>query len=384
MGSSVNKIPSRSLPFVDKDGRINQTWYEYLRKFIADSAETTGSFPAVTTANIIAGAGLTSTVAGSNVTLNVGAGNALAVNGNDVALDINSLAQAQGTLDDEIVISQPANNNSVKKTRLRDVAGLSSPGGTANQVQYNDAGSFGGNSGFTYNGSNSITMGALTVTDATFSTPTNATKFTFNVPAGTSTNHYTFRQTTSSGSSDMPALFGSSLASTDLIIDSNIDSGASTTAESRIRFNNKGVTKWVMGLEGSSGGSKFVFSVTALNTGIVYNIDPTNSFFNMVTSLTRSTAAGLTASTTQTQGQGALTKDINEVSTVANANDVRTLPDAIAGRSCLVINNGANTLQVFPASGDNLGAGLNTSTTIASGSRKLFVAFDSTNWEPVI
>lgn len=100
--------------------------------------------------------------------------------------------------------------------------------------------------------------------------------------------------------------------------------------------------------------------------------------------LRRDVNAGLTASTTQTQGNGVLTADINEISTCANVNDTVTLPTASAGRYCLVINNGAQTAQVFPASGDNLGAGVDTATTITAGSRKLFIAFDSTNWEPVI
>ena len=94
----------------------------------------------------------------------------------------------------------------------------------------------------------------------------------------------------------------------------------------------------------------------------------------------RSVAAGLTASTTQAQGQGPLTCEINEVSTCANANDVRTLPTAVAGYRVVVINNGAQTLQVFPASGDNLGAGVNTSTTIIAGARKEFISYDATNW----
>jgi hypothetical protein len=105
---------------------------------------------------------------------------------------------------------------------------------------------------------------------------------------------------------------------------------------------------------------------------------------SMTTSFLRSTTASITASTTQTQGQGALTTDVNEISTCANANDTVTLPSAIAGRSCFISNNGANTLQIFPASGDNLGAGLNTSTTLAAAGHALFVAHDSTNWEQFI
>ena len=95
----------------------------------------------------------------------------------------------------------------------------------------------------------------------------------------------------------------------------------------------------------------------------------------------RSVIAGITASTTQSQGQGALTKDINEISTVGTANDVVTLPAAEAGLEIFIINNGANLLQIFPASGDDLGAGVNASTTLAPGSNATFVSYDATNWE---
>ncbi|KKN45053.1 hypothetical protein LCGC14_0686780, partial [marine sediment metagenome] len=93
--------------------------------------------------------------------------------------------------------------------------------------------------------------------------------------------------------------------------------------------------------------------------------------------------AGLTASTTQEQGQGALTAQVNEISTVANINDTVTLPTAVAGLQIVIINNGAQTLQIFPASSDNLGAGVDTSTTLASGSNVVYCAYDDTNWESI-
>lgn len=108
-----------------------------------------------------------------------------------------------------------------------------------------------------------------------------------------------------------------------------------------------------------------------------------NNNFNFDRPVEFKTTAGITASTTQTQGQGALTSEINEVSTCANANDTVTLPSAVAGVRCVVINNGAQTLQIFPASGDNLGAGVNTATTLAAGSNVHYVAYDGTNWEAV-
>ncbi|KKK86735.1 hypothetical protein LCGC14_2760270, partial [marine sediment metagenome] len=55
------------------------------------------------------------------------------------------------------------------------------------------------------------------------------------------------------------------------------------------------------------------------------------------------TNAGLTASTTQSQGQGALTAQINEVDTCANDGDTVTLPTAVAGTAIEIINNGAET-----------------------------------------
>lgn len=95
------------------------------------------------------------------------------------------------------------------------------------------------------------------------------------------------------------------------------------------------------------------------------------------------TAAGITASATQTQGQQALTNRTNEIATVATTNDVVTLPEASTwiGEWLVIINNGANTLQIFPASGDNLGAGVDTSTTLAAGRIARFIAYDSTNWK---
>lgn len=95
----------------------------------------------------------------------------------------------------------------------------------------------------------------------------------------------------------------------------------------------------------------------------------------------RDTTAGITASTTQTQGQQPLVSDVNEVSVVANANDVVTLPAARAGLTIRIINNGANTLQIFPASGDNItGVGVDASVTLAAASRVIYTTYNATDW----
>jgi hypothetical protein len=97
--------------------------------------------------------------------------------------------------------------------------------------------------------------------------------------------------------------------------------------------------------------------------------------------LVRSTAVGITASTTQSQGQQPLTKDINEIAVCANADDVATLPTASAGRRVAIQNNGAEQLQIFPASGDGIDDnGANISVTLAAGAFVEFVTSTAAQW----
>lgn len=94
-----------------------------------------------------------------------------------------------------------------------------------------------------------------------------------------------------------------------------------------------------------------------------------------------SVQTGITASVTQTQGQQALTKEWNEVSTCATTNDVVTLPTVRAGRRCVIWNRGAETLQVFPASGDKINGGsTDASVTIAAAGKSVFCGIDDAEW----
>lgn len=96
-------------------------------------------------------------------------------------------------------------------------------------------------------------------------------------------------------------------------------------------------------------------------------------------------ATGLTASTTQTQAGGlALTNVTNDITTVANPNDAVTLPTAAVNDVVKIYNNGANVLQVFPAVSDDLGSGVDASTTIDPDEFGVFTAKDSTSWISVI
>jgi len=93
------------------------------------------------------------------------------------------------------------------------------------------------------------------------------------------------------------------------------------------------------------------------------------------------TEIGITASTTQSQGEGPLTSTYNEVGTVANENDVVTLPDAVQGITVIVRNSGANTLQVFPASGDLfLTRGANDPFFIPINSTAYFSCLNNVSW----
>lgn len=123
--------------------------------------------------------------------------------------------------------------------------------------------------------------------------------------------------------------------------------------------------------------------LTSGGVGVIpaWSGSPTIADLTLTGSVRESVTAGITASTTQSQGNGVLTATVNEVSTVVNGNDVVTLVAAVAGRFVEVINNGANTVQIFPASGDDLGSGLNNSTTLEIGETVTFRAYNATNWK---
>lgn len=349
MGNSVNKIPSISIPFTDAQGRISPIWHEFLRSFIASTVETAAGEETPPGDDIVAGAGLRET--GDRV-FSVGAGNGISVNADDINVDINGQIGVQARLDDEVLISTPYNNNSIKKTTIRSFVKLNAPGGDDGHVQYNDNGIFGGNSSFTTNGSGQIGISSISTTTANGNLtldPNGTGRVICDTQIGNSAGGATTRCLSLSGNA--VRLYGSSSSS---YVDMTSGSGPILVA-----------------------GTKSL-SMGTSNATFQTDLTMSSGYF------ARNTVATITASTTRTQGQGALTGDINAISTCANANDTVTLPAALSGRSCLVINNGAQTLQVFPASADDLGAGVNTSTTIVAGSRKWFVAFDSTNWEPVI
>lgn len=110
----------------------------------------------------------------------------------------------------------------------------------------------------------------------------------------------------------------------------------------------------------------------------------TGRVYRMVKTLKQSTHTsndvGITASITQTQGNGQLTSNINFIETVANTNDTVTLPPAQRGLTSSIINHGDNTLQIFPSLGNDLGNGDNISMHLEANEEIQFFAKDSTHW----
>lgn len=92
----------------------------------------------------------------------------------------------------------------------------------------------------------------------------------------------------------------------------------------------------------------------------------------------------ITASTTQSQGNGVLNYRVNNVTVCANTNDTVTLISCDQGNDCIVANNGAQTLQVFPKSGDKIdGGAVDASVTQVAGETVKYHAVDNTQWIPV-
>jgi hypothetical protein len=88
-----------------------------------------------------------------------------------------------------------------------------------------------------------------------------------------------------------------------------------------------------------------------------------------------SSNVGLTADIGSAQGNGVILSSINQYSTVGTIGDAATLPASFdVGTEVHVINDGANSMDVFPASGDDAGAGANIAVAVAAGARAKFLA----------
>jgi len=101
-----------------------------------------------------------------------------------------------------------------------------------------------------------------------------------------------------------------------------------------------------------------------------------------VSAMTVATNATITASGTNTQGQGVLSNDFNVITTAVNNPSGVTLPTATVGRSVVVVNRATNPISVFPASGAQIDSnGTNTAISIPVGGMAEFIASATTQWQ---
>lgn len=71
----------------------------------------------------------------------------------------------------------------------------------------------------------------------------------------------------------------------------------------------------------------------------------------------------------------------NVVSTVASANDSALLPSDINGKTITVTNTSANSLNVFPASGESINSlAVNTPLAVPAGATTVFYGVSDVNW----
>ena len=95
---------------------------------------------------------------------------------------------------------------------------------------------------------------------------------------------------------------------------------------------------------------------------------------------TFSVGTAITAGT-NAQGQGALTNDINVITTASASPSGVTLPTATTGRRIIIINRGANAINVYPATGAAIdGLSANAAIDIQANATMTFNASSTTQW----
>ena len=88
-----------------------------------------------------------------------------------------------------------------------------------------------------------------------------------------------------------------------------------------------------------------------------------------------SVAVGLVADTGSGQGDGVIDRQFNVYITVGTAGDAATLPAVFTLGQLVYVKNDAavNSMDVFPAVGDDAGAGTDTAVAVAAGIGMLFM-----------
>lgn len=99
-----------------------------------------------------------------------------------------------------------------------------------------------------------------------------------------------------------------------------------------------------------------------------------------------SALSGITATAGGGQANGVLlARSFNRVTTVATAADSVKLPPAKAGAQITVFNKGANSLNVFPATGEVINAlSANTAIAVAATKGMIFTCCVDGTWDTIL
>lgn len=93
-----------------------------------------------------------------------------------------------------------------------------------------------------------------------------------------------------------------------------------------------------------------------------------------------STTSNVTAGT-NAQGQSTLVSEFNVVTTASNNPSGVTLPTAALGKRCIIVNRGANSVKVYPATGGYIdGLTINTAIDVAVNGWVELNASSTTQW----
>lgn len=94
-------------------------------------------------------------------------------------------------------------------------------------------------------------------------------------------------------------------------------------------------------------------------------------------------SASLTAYASGGQGSAtAIVSDFTNIATAASGGASVKLPAAVAGKSYTIVNNGANYVDVFPATGDTINGGsANAAIKLPVGASYVFTAINATDWK---
>ena len=97
-----------------------------------------------------------------------------------------------------------------------------------------------------------------------------------------------------------------------------------------------------------------------------------------------SVTSGITAAVGSAQGDGVLTSSINQIATCGTAGDAVTLPAAKPGKVLWITNDGAESADVFPASGDNIDeAGANAAKALPADGEMQFICTSAGHWTTI-